>query len=95
MIATLPHDAPLNRARDEKWFWADPAYQLLVVIAEATYNRNVLAGAMNPKAKKSDLLKIPRPWDQEKSEKKIGKGALPIADLDEWLSAREKKKRVS
>lgn len=91
IIATLPFDSPLNRIQNEHWYWDDPQYQLLVLIAEATHNRNVLAGTSNPKARKGDLLKIPRPWNQEKTEKKIGQGALPISDLDDWLDQRTKK----
>lgn len=89
-MSTLPFDAPINRVQNENWFWDNPIYQLLVLVAEATHNRNVLAGTTNPKARKDDLLKIPRPWNKEKTEKKIGSGALPIADLDVWLNERTK-----
>lgn len=38
------------------------------------------------KAKKSDFVHVPRPWDEAKTRKRIGSKPLPIAELDAWLA---------
>lgn len=38
------------------------------------------------KAKKSDFVRITRPWDEAKTQKRIGSKPLPIAELDAWLA---------
>lgn len=60
---------------------------MLVIIAESTHNANILR-QKNPR--RSDLLKITRPWDVETKVKKIGSGALPIDEFDAWWASRLK-----
>lgn len=82
VIATLPWDAPLRRALPD-WQWGDPKHDLLITILESV----AALSAKTPnqtKAKKADLLRVPRPWDQAKTAKRIGT-PMPIADLAAWL----------
>lgn len=87
LLDNLPWDAPLRRAADDDWRWGNPIFEVLVTIAEATYNANVYR-ARGRKTRGSDLLKIPRPWGKEKSVEKLGGAPEPIADIDAWLDAR-------
>lgn len=66
--------------------WGDPNRELLATIAEL----NSVIAAKTPnetKAKRSDMLRIPRPGDGAKKRKRIGAGsAMPIGELDAWLA---------
>lgn len=54
-------------------------YDLLQVI-----NANLIAIATNGKKKKR-VKPYPRPGKDDNNERKIGKGAMPLNDLREWI----------
>ena len=60
-------------------------YDLLQVI-----NRNIVA-AHSKKPVKEKIKPYPRPG-QDENKRKIGKGAMPVADLREWINKKRKKK---
>jgi len=61
-------------------------YDLLQVL-----NRNLVAA--NSKKKIAEKIKpYPRPG-QDKDERKVGKGALPVKDLRAWIENRRKQKK--
>ena len=62
-------------------------YDLLQVI-----NNNLVAFASGGKTKKK-VKPYPRPGKGEDNERKIGKGALPVAELREWIRRRTGGKR--
>lgn len=81
LFSTLPFDAPINRAKDKQWWWYHPAMEVLVGIFEATQLTAAVV-EKQPKLKKSNLPKpIPRPWDTQKDEKKLGDNPLPLDDM--------------
>lgn len=51
-------------------------------------NANLIAIGERKAAKKTKPY--PRPGDNEKQEKKIGKNALPTNELDEWFARKRK-----
>lgn len=51
-------------------------------------NANLVAIGSHKQSKKPKPY--PRPGDREKKEKKIGKNALPAAELDSWLEKKRK-----
>ena len=85
VIATRAWDSPLSRQTDQ-WWWGDPKHDVLVSTLEMTAAVNVKTPA--PKGvKKSDFVRVPRPWDKrnDKKAKRIGTTAMPLAELDAWL----------
>lgn len=86
VLETLPYDAPLRRAIDpEFWFWQDPAFQYIALIAEGV--SAIAAKQPNyTKASRRDFLKVKRPGDASKQSKTIGSTAMPLAELDAWLA---------
>ena len=60
-------------------------YDLLQVI-----NRNLVA-AHSQKKVKEKIKPYPRPG-QDENKRKIGKGAMPVADLREWINKKRNKK---
>ncbi len=84
VISTLPWDAPLNRQANEHWAWGNPLHELVAIVAEATHNRNLYAGAQM-KVRKSDLLRVPRPGDKQKTETKLGGDSVPLGELVVFL----------
>lgn len=87
LVEYLPWDAPLLRATKEDWRWRNPVYELLVTIAEETFNANVLR-RRGHKTRKSDLLRVPRPWEKQKRETKLGGKPEPIGVIVTWLEDR-------
>lgn len=61
-------------------------YDLLQVI-----NRNVIA-AHSRKKQNERIKPYPRPG-KDNDERKIGKGALPVAELHAWIENKRKQKR--
>lgn len=86
VLESLPYDAPLRRAMDpEFWFWQDPAFQYIALIAEGV--SAIAAKQPNyTKASRRDFLKVKRPGDSSKQSKTIGSTAMPLAELDAWLA---------
>lgn len=84
MISTHPWDSPLARS-EEDWWWGDRKHDVLVSILEATAATAVKT-PNEAKAKKADFVRVPRPWDEAKTKKRIGSKPLPIAELDAWLA---------
>lgn len=86
VLESLPYDAPLRRAMDpEFWFWQDPAFQYVALIAEGV--SAIAAKQPNyTKASRRDFLKVKRPGDSSKQSKTIGSTAMPLAELDAWLA---------
>lgn len=63
-------------------------YDLLQVI-----NYNLVSAHSRKKRPKKNIKPYPRPGQDEKNERKIGKGALPINDLREWINNKRKEKK--
>ena len=61
-------------------------YDLLQVI-----NRNLVAAHSKEKVKKK-IKPYPRPG-QDENKRKIGKGALPVNELREWIENKRKQKK--
>lgn len=82
MFSTLPYDAPINREKDPKsWWWYHPMNEVIVGIFEATQMTAAVV-EKQPKLKKSNLPKpIPRPWDTNTDEKKLGTTVLLLDDM--------------
>lgn len=82
MITTLPYDSPLERQRNGKdWHWYGPLTDILAGIYD-NLGVSVAVQARRPKVRKNDIPKpLTRPWDIVKHVEKLGKTALPIADL--------------
>lgn len=51
-------------------------------------NANLVAIGSHKASKKTKPY--PRPGDKDKREKKLGKNALPAAELDSWLAQKRK-----
>ena len=51
-------------------------------------NANLVAVGSHKASKKTKPY--PRPGDKEKRDKKLGKNALPAAELDSWLAKKRK-----
>lgn len=86
IIVTLPYDSPLERQRNGKdWHWYSPHADLLGGIYDKI-GIGIATQANRPKWKKSDLPKpLTRPWDIKKHVEKLGKTALPLAQLRKRL----------
>lgn len=54
----------------------------------AQINANLVAVGSHKASKKTKPY--PRPGDKDKRDKKLGKNALPAAELDSWLAQKRK-----
>lgn len=88
VIATLPFDSPLARQQNpDTWFWYNPMYDFVVGVYENTRIANLTRRLR--KFKKSDLpRRITRPWDIEKTEKKIGTVKMSLDRMNEFLGLK-------
>lgn len=82
----MPPGNAVARAREpEFWQWHDPQHQYVVLIAEML--SVLMAKTPNEtKARRSDMLRVRRPGETEKNVKKLGAEAVPLAELEAWLS---------
>ena len=87
LVAVAPHDSALVRATVPDWRWADPHYELLVMIAEATTNSHVVEHS-GRQVSSRDLLHVPRPGEITKTVERFGNNPIPLAELDAWLDGR-------
>lgn len=55
------------------------------MIAEAAHNANIYRGVQNQHVRKTDLLRIPRPGDRQKTQKKLGGAPVPLGELVVFL----------
>jgi len=85
VITSLPYDSPLARQqKPETWFWYAPWFDIFVGIYETLRVANMTRRLR--KFRKSDLPKrIPRPWDVERTEKKLGTRKMPLDEMNKFL----------
>ena len=91
-IKYLGTDSALAKELDKSTGWEEPIktnailadiFDLLQVI-----NANLVAIGTRGK-KKTKVKPYPRPGREDNTVQKIGKGALPVEDLHEWIRERQ------
>ena len=91
-IKYLGTDSALAKELDKSTGWEEPIktnailadiFDLLQVI-----NANLVAIGTRGK-KKTKVKPYPRPGREDNTVRKIGKGALPVEDLHEWIRKRQ------
>ena len=93
-VRNLPRTSALSRELQpatEAEMWADGAANaaLLADIYDLLHqlNNNVVARGSGKSAKKAKPY--PRPWNgPERGERRIGSGAIPISEFEDWWNGR-------
>ena len=89
-ISNLRSDSALARDLGKSTGWED-TLQTNIILADIydmlqVINANIVALG---RGKHRKIKPYPRPGQEEKTERKIGKGAMPLSKLREWIKERQ------
>ena len=94
-VANLPADSATMRSVHPQeveritWMRGDANAQLLVRLIDEVRSLEWAYMSAHSKSRLARPKPLPTPWNDNTTEQRIGKEAIPVADFDAWWDAKD------